>query len=216
MCYSNLYTNLYGIRRGGGAPQGIRASRCQPPPSRCVIRCPITLRCILCPTPLVHPLVVLLRWLVGYLSSCLCFWHLSCCCTHANTLIALASLHLCCYHHCTGIFDCPVASVTSVFAKESATTAKMPMQRGCWCRCNDGKDTSNRGNMMCPHQRPCCTGVGAIIALASLIAKESTKTATTPVQQGRWYRRNNGKDASNRGNSRDNNQLYDYFLNSYF
>ncbi len=51
-------------RQGGGHPM-VRASHCQPPPSCCVVRRQITLHCNLCPTPLVHPLVLLLHQLVS-------------------------------------------------------------------------------------------------------------------------------------------------------
>ena len=42
---------------------------------------------------------------------------------------------------------------------------------------------------------------------ATAVSKDaSTITVTTPVLRGRWHGRNNGKDASNRGNATGNNQ----------
>jgi hypothetical protein len=87
---------------------------------------------------------------------------------------------------CTGI----VATVTlSLSIKDASTTmAKISVQRGRWCGCNNNKDTSNsnRGN--------------------TTIIDASATMATMPVQQGGWCGRNNGKDTSNRGNTTDNNQ----------
>jgi hypothetical protein len=34
----------------------------------------------------------------------------------------------------------------------SATTAMMPVQQGCWHGHNNGKDASNRGNVLCNNQ----------------------------------------------------------------
>ncbi len=118
-------------------------------------------------------------------------------------LASLPTLHPCPCH--IGIVAFVV--LVSLIAKESATAATMPVQQGRWHGCNYSKDASNRGNPMCPGKRPCCTGIVTIRALVSFIAEESARTATMPVQQGHWCNRNDGKDASYRGNMTCSNQL---------
>jgi hypothetical protein len=44
------------------------------------------------------------------------------------------------------------------------------------------------------------------VAVAAVSKDASAITVTTPVRRGGWRRRNNGKDASNRGNATGNNQ----------
>jgi hypothetical protein len=44
------------------------------------------------------------------------------------------------------------------------------------------------------------------VAVAAVSKDASAITVTTPVRQGGWRRRNDGKDASNSGNVTGNNQ----------
>ena len=45
------------------------------------------------------------------------------------------------------------------------------------------------------------------MAVAAVSKDASAITVTTPVRRGGWHGRNDGKDASNRGNVTGNNQL---------
>ncbi len=45
------------------------------------------------------------------------------------------------------------------------------------------------------------------VAVAAVSNDASAITVTTPVQRGGWHGRNDGKDASNRGNATGNNYL---------
>ena len=44
------------------------------------------------------------------------------------------------------------------------------------------------------------------MVVAAVSKDASAITVTAPVQRGRWHRRNDGKDASNRGNATGNIQ----------
>jgi hypothetical protein len=44
------------------------------------------------------------------------------------------------------------------------------------------------------------------VAVAAVSKDASAITVTTPVRRGGWHGRNDGKDASNRGNATGNNQ----------
>jgi hypothetical protein len=77
--------------------------------------------------------------------------------------LLLVSLPL--FHPCQGPYPTSVVAiiVLSLAIKDaSLTMAKMPVQQGHWHRCNNGKNTSNRGN--------------------TTIKDASAMTAMTPVQ----------------------------------
>ncbi len=161
-----VYINLYVIRRSGRPPLGT----CLPlsAPALCCVVChPIASRCILRPTPLFRPLILLLRRLV--VACCVAsvagvfvivaptptpLSHWCCCrccaffgnqrCQQNNGIVASAMRALVRVH-------CVLASIASTFAVVAPTPMPSLQWRHCHCcaffgsqrcQCNDGNNTS--------------------------------------------------------------------------
>jgi hypothetical protein len=137
------FIQIHMLSGGEGGHHRVRASRCQPPPSCCVVRCPFASHCVLRPTPLVCPLSLLLCQLV--VDCCvaskmvIAIIVLASLIVVAIAVIALAflivvlplllaswpSLHSCQHPYCTGVVT--IVAVVSLIAKE----AQQWRQRQC-------------------------------------------------------------------------------------